>query len=147
MDCSKPGFPVLHYHLPKFARTRVHLVGDAIQNHLICHLLLSSVFPSIRVFSNESALHIRWPVYWSFSLSISPSSEYSGLISFRIDWFDLFEVQGTLKSRLQSSQFKSISSSALRLLSSLILTSVHNYWKNHIFDFAELSQQRDISAF
>ena len=73
-------------------------------NHLIlCHpfLLLPSVFPSIRVFSNESALHIRWPKYWSFSFNISPSNEYSGLISFRMDWFDLLAVQGTLKSRLQ----------------------------------------------
>ena len=73
-------------------------------NHLIlCHLLLllPSVFPSIRVFSNESALHIRWPKYWSFSFSISPSNEYSGLISFKIDWFDLLAVQGTLKSLLQ----------------------------------------------
>ena len=73
-------------------------------NHLIlCHpfLLLLSVFPSMRVFSNESALHIRWPKYWSFSFSISPSGEYSGLISFRIDWFDLLEVQGILKSLIQ----------------------------------------------
>ena len=73
-------------------------------NHLIlCHplLLLPSIFPSIRVFSNESALHIRWPKYWSFSFSISPSSEYSGLISFRVDWLDLLAVQGTLKSLLQ----------------------------------------------
>ena len=72
-------------------------------NHLIlcCPLLLSSIFPSIRVFSNESVLHIRWPKYWSFSFSISPSNEYSGLISFRIDWFDLLAVQGTLKSLLQ----------------------------------------------
>ena len=73
-------------------------------NHLIlCHLLLllPSIFPSIRVFSNESALHIRWPKYWSFSFSISPSNEYSGLISFRMDWFDLLAIQGTLKSLLQ----------------------------------------------
>ena len=73
-------------------------------NHLIlCHplLLLSSIFPSIKVFSNESALHIRWPKYWSFSFSISPSNEYSGLISFKVDWFDLRAVQGTLKSLLQ----------------------------------------------
>ena len=78
-------------------------------NHLIlCHLLLllSSVFPSIRVFSNESVLHIRWPKYWSFSFSISPSNEYSGLISFRIGWFDLLEVQGTLKSLLQHYSLK-----------------------------------------
>ena len=80
-------------------------------NHLfLCHplLLLPSIFPSIRVFSNESALHIRWPKYWNCSFSISPSSEYSGLISFRIDWFDLFAVQGTLKSLLQHNSKASI---------------------------------------
>ena len=79
-------------------------------NHLIlCHrlLLLPSIFPSVRVFPNESALHIRWPNYWSFSFSISPSSEYSGLISFRIDWFDLLAVHGTLKSLLQHHSLKS----------------------------------------
>ena len=77
-------------------------------NHFIlcCHLLLPSIFPSIRVFSNESALCIRWPKYWSFSFSISPSNEYSGLISFRIDWFDLLEVQGTLQSLLQQHSSK-----------------------------------------
>ena len=87
-------------------------------NHLIlCHpLLLPSIFPSIRMFSNESVLCIRWPKYWSFSFSISPSNEHSGLISFRIDWFDLFEVQGTLKSLLPALQFKSINSSVLSFL-------------------------------
>ena len=82
---------------------------------ILCHplLLLPSVFPSIRVFSNELALCIRWLKYWSFSFSISPSNEYSGLISFRIDWFDLFAVQGTLKSLLRTSQFKNINSSML----------------------------------
>ena len=89
---------VLHY-LTEFAQTHVYGVGDAI---LCCPLLLlPSIFPSIRVFSNESVLHIRWPKYWSFSFSISPSNEYSGMISFRIDWFDLLIVQGTLKSLLQ----------------------------------------------
>ena len=93
MDCSMPGFPVLH-HLPEFAQTHVHCVGDAIQfSHPLCPLLpLPLVFPSIRVFPNELFLRIRWPKYWSFSFSISPSNEYSGLISFRIDWFDLFAV-------------------------------------------------------
>ena len=97
-----PGFPVPHCLL-EFAQTHVHLVSDAIQpsHPLPPLLLLPSVFPSIRVFSNESALCIRWPKYWSFSFSISPSNEYSGLISFRIDWFDLLSVQGTLKSLLQ----------------------------------------------
>ena len=98
MDCSTPGFPVL-YHLLKLAQTHVHWVGDAIQHHVLSHpLLLPSIFPSIRVFSNESVLRIGWPKYWNFSFSISTSNEYSGLISFRIDWFDLFAGQGTLKS-------------------------------------------------
>ena len=97
MDCSMPGLPV-HHQLPEFTQTHVHQVGDAIQpSH---PLLLPSIFPSIRVFSNESVLHIRWPKYWSFSFSINPSNEYSGLISFRIDWLDLLAVQGTLKSLL-----------------------------------------------
>ena len=99
MDCSTPGFPVLHY-LPEPAQIHVHWIRDSIQpSHLLSSLLfLSSIFSSIRVFSNKSALHIRWPNYWSFSFSISPSNEYSGLISFRNDWFDLLAAQGTLKS-------------------------------------------------
>ena len=103
-------------------------------NHLIlCHplLILPSIFPSIRVFSNESVLPIRWPKYCSFSFS--PSNEYSGLISFRVDWFDLFAVQGTLKSS-PTPQFKSINSSMLSLLYDPTLTSIHDYWKNHSFD-------------
>ena len=119
MDCSTPGFPVLH-HLPELTQTHVHGVSDTTANsqgllkpmsiesvmpskHLIlCRplLLLPSIFPKIRVFSNESVLHIRWPKYWSFSFSISPSNEYSGLI-FRMDLLDLLAVQGTLKSLLQ----------------------------------------------
>ena len=99
MDCGTPGLPV-HHQLPEFTQTHVHRVGDAIQpSHPL--LLLPSIFPSIRVFSNESALHIRWPKYWSFSFNISPSSEHSGLSSFRMDWLDLLAVQGTLKSLLQ----------------------------------------------
>ena len=104
-------------------------------NHLIlCHplLLLPLVFPSSRVFSNESALHIRWPKYQNFSFNISPSKEYSGLISYRMDWLDLPEVQVTLKSLFQ--QFKSINSSALSFLYSPTLTSIHDYWKNHSLD-------------
>ena len=99
MDCSMPGFPVYH-QLLKLAQTHVHRAGDAIQpSHPL--LLLPSIFPSIRVFSNESVLHIRWPKYWSFSFSISPSNTYSGLISFRVVWLDLLAVQGTLKSLVQ----------------------------------------------
>ena len=102
MDCSMPGLPV-HHQLPELAQTHVHRVSDAIQpsRSLLPLLLLPSIFPSIGVFSSESVLHIRWPKYWSFSFNISPSNEYSGLISFRIDWFDFLAVQGTLKSLLQ----------------------------------------------
>ena len=101
-------------------------------NHLIhCHplLLLPSIFPSIRVFSNVSVLCIRWPKHWSFSFSISPCNEYSGLISFRMDWLDLLAVQGTLQSLLQHHSSKSIDSLVLSFLYSPTLTSVHDYWK------------------
>ena len=94
-------------------------------------LLLPSTIPSIRVFSDESVLSIRWPKYWSFSFSISPSNEYSGLVSFRMDWLDLLAVQGTPKSLLQHPQFKSINFSALCFLYSPTLTPIHDYWKNH----------------
>ena len=98
MDCSTSGFPVLHY------LKLMSIESVMPSNHLIlCGplLLLPSIFPNIRVFSNESVFHIRWPKYWSFSFSISPSKEYSGLISFRTDWFELHAVKGTLKSLLQ----------------------------------------------
>ena len=98
IHCIMPGLP-FHHQLSKFTQTHVHWVGDAI--HLIlCHhlLLLPSIFLSIRVFANESALCIRWAKYWSFSFSISPSNEYSGPFSFKMDWLDLFVVQGILKS-------------------------------------------------
>ena len=102
MDCSTPGLPV-HHQLPEFTQTHVHRVSDAIQPS---HPLSPSsppapTFPSIRVFSNDLALRIRWPKDWSFGFSISPSNEYSELISFRIDWFDLLAVQETLKSLLR----------------------------------------------
>ena len=108
-------------------------------NHLIlcCSLLLlPSTFPRIRVFPNESVLHIKWPECWSFSFSISPSSEYSGLISFRMDWLDLLAVQETQESS-PTPQFKSINSSVLSFLYGPPLTSIHNYWKNHSFDLDE----------
>ena len=103
-------------------------------NHLILchpHLLLPSIFPSIKVFSNESVLLIRWTKYWSFSFSISPFNEFSGPISFRIDWFDLLAVQGTLKSLLQyhSSKASILGCSAFFIVQ--LLTSIHNHWKNH----------------
>ena len=102
MNRSTPSLPV-HYQLPELTQTHVHRDGDAIQpsHPLSPLLLLPSIFPSIRVFSNESVLRIRWPKYWSFSFNISPSDEYSGLISFRMDWLDLLAVQGSLMSLLQ----------------------------------------------
>ena len=106
-------------------------------NHLIlCHplLLLPSIFPSIRVFSNESAFCTRWPKYWSFSFNISPSNEHWRLISFRMDWLDLFAVQGNSQESSPTPQFKSINSSALSFLYSAVLTSIHDYWKNHSLD-------------
>ena len=106
-----------------------------LSNHFIlCYplLLLLSIFPSIRVFSNESVPHIRWPKYWSFSISISPSNEYSGLISFRINWFNLFAVQRTLKSLLQHPSLKAsvIPCSAIFM----VQFSIYDYWKSHSFD-------------
>ena len=105
-------------------------------SHLIlCHplFLLPAVPPSIRVFSSESTLRMRWPEYWSFSFSISPSSEHPGLISFRMDWLDLLAVQGTLK-RSPTQQFKNINSSSLSFLHSPTLTSIYDHWKNHSLD-------------
>ena len=106
MDCNTPGFRVFHY-VPEFAQTHIHGFDDAIQApHPVCPLvLLPSIFPSIRIFLSESALHIRWPKYWSFH--IRPSNEYSGLISFTFDCFDLPAVQGTLKSLLYHHSSKS----------------------------------------
>ena len=102
MNHSTPGLPV-HHKLPEFTQTHIHQVGDAIQpsHPLSALLLLPPIPPSIRVFSNESTLHMRCPKYWSFSFSISPSMEHPGLISFRMDWLDILAVQGTLKSLLQ----------------------------------------------
>ena len=98
MDCSMPGFPV-HHQLPELAQTHVHWWVMPSNHFILCRplLLLPSIFPSIRVFSTESVLHIRWSKYWSFSFNISTSNEYSGLIFFRMDWLDLLAVQGTLK--------------------------------------------------
>ena len=124
MDCSTPGFPVLHYLL-EFAQAHVHWVGDAIQPPHSLSSLLPLVFPSIRIFFSELALHIRWLKYWSFSYSVSLSSEYSRLIFFRIDWFDLLAAQGTLKSLLQhdSSKASVLWSSAFMIqLSHLYMT-------------------------
>ena len=130
-----PGLPV-HHKLPESAQTHVHQVGDAIQpsHPLSPPSPLPSIFPSIRVFSNQSALRIRWPKYWSFSFNISPSNEHPGQISFRMDWLDLLAVQGTLKSLLQYHSSKSINSLVLSFLYCPTLTSICDYWKNHSFD-------------
>ena len=107
MNRSMPGLPV-HHQLPEYTQTHVPCVGDASNQLILCRplLLLPSIFPSIRVFSNESALLIRWPKCWSFSFNISPTNEHSGLISFRMDWLDLLAVQGTLKTLLQHHRSK-----------------------------------------
>ena len=127
MDCSIPGIPV-HHQLPELAQTHVHQVGDAIQPY---HPLSSPSFAfnlfSIRVFSSASALRIRWPKYWSFSFNISPSNEYLGLISFRMDWLDLLAVQGTLKSLLQHHSSKA----------SILMYLHENTWE--IFPFLMVS--------
>ena len=124
MDCSTPGFPV-HHQLPELTQTHV-LKSVMPSNHLIlCHpLLLPSIFHSIRVFSKESALHIKWPKYWSFSFTISPSSKHPGVISFRMDWLDLLAVQGTLKSLLQHHSSKA---SILRWSAFFIVQLSHPY--------------------
>ena len=125
MDCRTPGFPVLHYFPDLLKLMSIESVMPS--NHLIlcCPLLLlPSIFPSIRVFSNKLALCIRWPKYWSFCFSISPSNEYSGLISFKTDWLDLFAVQGTLKSLLQHHTLKV---SVLRHSAFLMVQLSHPY--------------------
>ena len=133
MNHSTPGLPV-HHQLPESTQTHVHWVSDAIQpsHPLSSPILLPSIFPSIRVFSNESTLCIRWPKYWSFSFNISPSSEHPGLI-FRMDWLDLLAVQGTLKSLLQHHSSKALILQ-LSFLYSPTLTSIHDHRKNHILD-------------
>ena len=119
-----PGFPILHY-LPELAQTSVRWVGDAIHHFILCcPLFQPSIFPNIRVFSTEPALCNRWPKFWSFSFSISPSNEYSGLISLRSDWFDLLAVQGTLKSFLQHHSLKA---SVLQCSAFFIAQLSHSY--------------------
>ena len=145
VDCSTLGFPAftIFRSLLKLMSTESVMPN----NHLIlCRPLLlpPSIFPSIRVFSNESVLLIRWLKYWSFSFSISPSNEYSGLISFRMDWLDLLAVQGTLKSLLQHKSSKVLGAQPFH---GPTLTSVQDYWKNHSFDYMDLSWPKDFSAF
>ena len=136
MNCSTPGLPITNsWSLLKLMSIKLMMPS----NHVIlsCPLLfLPSIFPSIRVFSNESLLRIRWPNYWSFSFNISPSNDYSGLISFRMDWLDLLAVQGTVKSLLQHHSSKAVVDQffGLSFLYSPTLTSLHDYWKNHSFN-------------
>ena len=151
MDCSMPGFSVLH-HLPEFAQIHVHWVGDAIQTShpLLSLLLLPSVLPSIRVFSSESVPRVRWPKYWSFSFSISPSKEYSGLISFRIDWFDLLTVQGLKRvfsnTIVQKHQF--FGTQHFLLSSSHICTRLlEKPVFGLVFYYTDLCRQNNVSVF
>ena len=134
MDCSTQGFPV-HYQLLDPTQTYVHSISDATRNLILCcpFLPLPSIFPSIRVFSSESALHIRWPNYWNLRFNISPSNEYSGLTSFGVDWLDLLAVQGTSRVSSPKPQFKSINSSALRFLYSPTLAyfTLYNWLQFH----------------
>ena len=136
MNRSMPG-PSVHHQLLEFTQTHVHWVGDAIQPFILCRplLLLPPIPPSLRVFSNASTLHLRWPKCWSFSFSISPSNEHPGPISFRMDWLHLLAVQGTHSQESSpTAQLKSFNSSVLSFLCSPTLTSIPDYWKNYSFD-------------
>ena len=130
MDCSMPGLTV-HHQLPELSQTHIHQVSDATQPS---HPLLSPSPPAFNLtqyqgFSSESVLHIKWPKFWSFSFSISASNQYSGMISFRIDWFDQLAVQGFSPTP----QFKNINSLRLSFLYVPTLTSIHYYWKKPLF--------------
>ena len=144
MDCSMPGFPVTN---TQSLRKLMSIESVMPSNHLIhCHplLLLPSTFPRIRVFSNESVLHIRWPKDWSFSFSISPSNEHPGLISFRMDWLDLLAAQGTLNSLLQHHSSKASILQYSSFLYSPTLTSTHYSWKNHSLDLTDFCWQSNV---
>ena len=145
MDAARQASlsPTISRSLPKFIYTESVVPST---HFILCHsLLLPSVFSSTSIFSNESALLIRWPKYWSFSFIICPSNEFSGLISFRIDGFDLLAVQGMLESLLQHHSLKVLVLQCSVYCSTL--TSVHNYWKDHSFDYMDLCQQSDVFAF
>ena len=133
MNCSTPGLPVHHHSRSPPKPMSIESMMPSNNLILRCPLLLPSIFTSIRVFSNQSALHIRWPKYWSFSFSISPSKEHPRLISFRMDWLDLLAVQGTLKSPYHHS-FKSMNFLVYGYLYKSTLTSIHDHWKNHSLD-------------
>ena len=137
MNGSTPGFPV-HHQLPELTQTHVHRVGMPSNHLILCRpLLLPSIFPRIRIFLKESALCIRWPEYWNFSFGISPSNEYSGLISFKMDWFPWGWSPCSPRDSQEFPpipQFKSINSLTLSFLYGPTLTSIHDYWKNRSFD-------------
>ena len=137
--CQAPLSSTISQSLLKFMFTKSVMFSS----FAVLFLLLPSISLSIRIFSNKLAFCIRWRKCWSFSSNISPSNEYSGLISFRIDWFDILAVQGRESS--PAAQFESINSLALSLLYGPILTSIHDYWKNHSFDYMDLCHQSDVS--
>ena len=145
MNRSTPGLPV-HHKLPEFTQAHVHRVSDAIQpSHPLSSPSPPALNPSIRVFSSESTLRIRWPKYWSFSFSISPTNEHPGLISFKMDWLDLLAVQGTLKSLLQ---YHSSKPSILWRSTFFTVQFSHPYMrKNHSLDQTDLCRQSNVSAF
>ena len=149
MDCHKLGFPVLHYH-PEFAQTYVHWACDTIQP---LHLLLPPCPPAFNLYQHQGPFKWVGPSHevakvWSFSFSISPFNEYSGLISFRIDWLDLLAVQGTLKSLLRHRNSKaSVLRCSAFFMAQLSHPYIHDYWKKHSFDYKDLCQQSDVSAF
>ena len=147
MDCSMPGFHVFH-HLPERAQNHAHWVVMSSNHLVLCHplLLLPSIFPSFRVFSNESALHIRCPKYWSFSFIINLSNEYSGLTPLWLTGLISLQSKDSQESS-PTEQFKSISPSVLSLLYDPTFTSIHDYWKNHSFDYMDICWQSNISAF
>ena len=147
MDCRTPGSLsfTISWSLLKFMSIELVVLSDHLT--LYCPLLfLPSIIPSIKVFSKDLALHIRWLTYCSFSFSNNPSNECSGLASFRIDWFDLLAVQGTQEIS-PASQFECISSSVLSLLCGPTLTSIPDYCKNHSFEYMNLCWHSNISAF
>ena len=135
MNCGTPGLSV-HHQVLEFTQTHVHWVGDAIQpSHPLLSLFPPTFnFPSVRLLSNESVLHIRWPKYWSFSFNISPLNEYSGLISFRIEGLNLLAIQETLNSHFQHHSSKALILLHSAFFYSPTLTSIHDYWKNHSSD-------------
>ena len=148
MDCNTPGLPV-HQQLLEITQTHIPWVRDAIQPS---HSLSSPSPPALNLSQHQGLFKWvrsshRWPKYWSFSLSISPSNEQPGRISFRMDWLDLLAVQGTLKNLLQHHNWKASILRCSAFFYGPTLTSIYNYWKNHSFYYMDLCQQSDVSAF